>query len=116
MPDSDPDLLDSLIGRAQESAADRLDRQMRESPEIKAREEADSQDRLEKMWMQEHERQRAIARQQAEQRRQEQMLVRYVLVGAAIFLLIIIVVALLLALSGGETAPQGQLLLLNTYA
>jgi hypothetical protein len=116
MPDSDPDLLDSLIGRAQESAADRLDRQMRESPEIKAQEEAASQSRLEQMWMQEHARQQAIARQQAEQRRQEQMLVRYVIIGAVILVLIVIAVTLLLSLLGGETAPQGQLLLLNTYA
>ncbi len=107
MSDSEPDLLDALIERAQEGTAERLERHMREAGEIRAREEAASQRRLEELWMREHERQRAIAQQQAEQRRQEQRLVRYVLIFSAVLILSVIIVALLLSRSGGEPAPTG---------
>jgi hypothetical protein len=100
----------------QEGTADRLDRQMREAGEIKAQEEEGSHSRLEEMWMKDHERQRTIAKKQAEQRRQEQMLMRYVLIGAAIIILVILVLALLLSRSGGESAPGSLPILLSAYA
>lgn len=115
MSEPDADLLDSLLKRAQERAADRLERQMHEAESLKANEEESSQRRLEEMWLREHGRQRAIAESQAEQRRQEQMLVRYVLVAAAIFIVIIIVLVTVLNLSGGETAPESLLPLLTPY-
>lgn len=96
MPDSDSDLLDSIIARAQKGSADRLDHQMRGAREIKAKEEEASRRRLEEMWMREHDRQRAIADAEAEQRRQEQTLVRYVLMGAAAIILILIILTFVL--------------------
>ena len=96
-PTPDPDLLDALIGRMQEKTPDRLERQMREAGEIKAQAEASSHNRLEEMWMQEHERQQTIATQQAEQRRQEQMLMRYALIGGAIIILAFVILAFVLA-------------------
>src|SRR3990170_2602718 len=97
MSDSDPDMLDSILDRAQKRTADRLDHLRHEADKIKAQEETASQRRLEEMWMREHERQRAIADDQAEQRRQEQMLVRYVLIGAAIVVLIVVLLTLMLS-------------------
>jgi len=94
----DSDTLDSILKRAQERTADRLDQRMQEAGGIKAQEESASQRRLEEMWMREHERQRQIAQSQAEQRRQEQMLVRYVLIGAAIIVVIVIVLGVIIAL------------------
>jgi CHASE3 domain sensor protein len=96
--DSDADLLDDLIKRAQEGTADHLDRRMREAEKIKRQEEQASQRRLEEMWEKEHERQREIAEAQAETRRQEQMLVRYVLIGAAIVILIVLLLTIGLGL------------------
>ena len=116
MPDSDPDLLDSLLGRIQEKTSGRLEQQMQEAKEIKEREELASERRLEDMWMQEHERQRAIAVEQAEQRRQEQMLIRYALIGAAIVILIIVILALVLGRSGGEATSSNLPILLTAYA
>jgi len=107
--DSDRDLLDSLIERAQERTSDRLDRRMHEAERLKAQEETSSQRRLEQMWLGEHERQRALAQSQAEQRRQEQMLVRYVLIAAALIVLIIIVLTVVLSLSAGDAAPEALL-------
>jgi len=113
--DSDGDLFDSLIERAKEGTPDRLDRRMREAQQLKAQEEASSQRRLEEMWIREHDRQRVIARSQAEQRRQEQVLVRYVLIAVAIVVLVIIILVVALSLSGGETAPESLLPNLITY-
>jgi hypothetical protein len=115
MPDSDPDLLDSLIGRLQEKADDRLEQKMQEAREVKQQEELASQRRLEEMWIREHERQRAIATEQAEQRRQEQMLVRYALIGAAIVILIVVILALV-SCSSGEATSRGLPILLTAYA
>jgi len=107
--DSDGDLFDSLIERAKEGTPDRLDRRMREAQQLKAQEEASSQRRLEEMWLREHDRQRAVARSQAEQRRQEQILVRYVLIAATIVVLIVVILVIALALSGGNTTPESLL-------
>ena len=114
--DSDRDLLDSLIERAQEGTSDRLDRRMHEAERLKAQEEASSQRRLEQMWLGEHERQRGLAQSQSEQRRQEQMLVRYVLIAAAIVVMIIIVLTVVLSLSGGDAAPEALLPTFVAYA
>jgi hypothetical protein len=116
MPDSDPDLLDSLLGRMQEETSGRLEQQMQEAKEIKQQEELASERRLEDMWIREHERQRAIAAEQAEQRRQEQMLIRYALIGAAIVILIIVILALILGRSSGEATSRGLPILLTAYA
>jgi hypothetical protein len=102
MPEEpEPDLLDSLIERAQEGTAEHLDRRMRESDSIKRQEEQASQRRLEHMWVVEHERQRSLEDARDEQKRQEQMLMRFALVGAAIVILVIIVLTLILGLAGG---------------
>lgn len=101
MPESEPELLDSLIKRAQERAADRLERQMRDSQQIKSEEDAASQRRLEEMWIREHERQRAVAESKAEQQRQEQALVRYVLIAVAIAIIIVIALAVAMSLQAG---------------
>ena len=115
MPDSDPDLLDSLLGRMQKETSGRLEQQMQEAKEIKEQEELASERRLEDMWIREHERQRAIAAEQAEQRRQEQMLIRYALIGAAIVILIIVILALVLGCSSGEATSRGLPILLTAY-
>jgi hypothetical protein len=102
MPEEpEPDLLDSLIERAQEGTAEHLERRMRESDSIKRQEEQASQRRLEHMWAVEHERQRSLEDARDEQRRQEQMLMRFALVGAAIVILVIIVLTLILGLASG---------------
>ena len=97
-PDEDTDLLDSLIQRLQEGAADHLERRMREAETIKASEEASSQRRLEKMWELEHERQRAIAQEKAEQQRQEKRLIRLVLISAGTIILIVILLTIVLGI------------------
>jgi Flp pilus assembly protein TadB len=102
MPEEpEPDLLDSLIERAQEGTAEHLDRRMRESDSIKRQEEQASQRRLEHMWVVEHERQRSLEDARDEQKRQEQMLMRFALVCAAIVILVIIVLTLILGLASG---------------
>jgi predicted nucleic acid-binding Zn ribbon protein len=102
MPEEpEPDLLDSLIERAQEGTAEHLERRMRESDSIKRQEEQASQRRLEHMWAVEHERQRSLEDARDEQKRQEQMLMRFALVGAAIVILVIIVLTLILGLASG---------------
>lgn len=106
MPESDPDLLDSLIERHQGSTADHLERRMRAAHEIKTEEETASQRRLEEMWMREHARQQAIADSQAEKRRQERLLVRYVLFGAAVIILLIVVLAIVLELTRGKPTSE----------
>ena len=115
MSEPDSDLLDSLIKRMQEGTADRLERQREGAGELKRREEMDSERRLEAMWMQEYERQRAIADAQAEQRRQEQLLVRYVLIGAAVVILVLVILTVVLSLSGGESEPESLLPLFVAY-
>lgn len=115
MSEPGSDLLDSLIKRMQEGTADRLERQRQEAGELKTREELDSARRLEEMWMQEYERQRAIADAQVEQRRQEQLLVRYVLIGAAVIILVLVALTVVLSLSGGESGPESLLPLFIAY-
>ncbi len=92
----DSDTLDSILKRTQERTADRLDQRMQEASKIKAQEEWASQQRLEKMWLLEKERQHKIAAMQAEKQRQEQMLVRYVFIGAAVIVVVVIVLTIVL--------------------
>jgi hypothetical protein len=112
--DADSDLVNSILGRATQKPADRLEQQMSQAPHIKQQEEAASRSRLEEMWMREHERQRAIAEAQLEQRRQEQQLIRYVFVGAALVIFMIIVVTLLLS-GSASPAPAGVVGFLFIY-
>lgn len=109
--------LEEIVERLQEKTAGRLERQMRESVDIKVQEEADSQRRLEEMWLQEHERQQAIATAKAEQQRQEQLLVRSVFILVILVILVILGVILIsVSSSGGESAPSGLPILLTAYA
>ncbi len=52
--------VEAMVNRLQQGTAGRLERQMSQSREIKAREQADSQRRLEEMWVREHERQQVF--------------------------------------------------------
>jgi len=98
--DTESDFVDSLIERHQEGTADHLNRRMREAQDIKAMEEASSQRRLEAMWAQENERQRAVAKAQAEQRLREKQLLRYVLLGAAVIIIAVVALSVVLASLG----------------
>jgi hypothetical protein len=100
--DQDSDLLDSILRRAQEGTADRLNEQMRHAGSIKSQEELASKGRLEQMWVEEHKRQRSIAAAQAEQRRQEQRLVRLILVAAVVVVVIILLLAFILSQPGSQ--------------
>jgi hypothetical protein len=113
--DSDPDLLDTIIRRAQTHTADELDRRMQDAEPIKAHEEEASRRRLEDMWMREHRRQQAIAEARAEQKRQEQLLVRYVLMGAVVVILIIVVLVLIANRANSTGGPESLAPLVSPY-
>lgn len=108
--------LETMVERIQEGTAGRLDRRMREAGDVKAREEASSQRRLEEMWVKEHQRQQTIAEGQVEQRRQEQLLMRVAFIGLIIVVLIFILVFVFINASGGEAEPSGLLIGLSAYA
>ena len=96
----DSEFIDALIRRHQESTADHLDRRMKEAQTIKDVEEASSQRRLDAMWANENERQRALAQASAEQERRDKKLMQYVVFGAAFIIIVVDVATLVLAVLG----------------
>ncbi len=108
--------VEAMVNRLQQGTAGRLERQMSQSREIKAREQADSQRRLEEMWVREHERQQDIAEDQVEQKRQEALMIRLVLVGVVVVIVLLIIFTIFSRSSGGNAEPSGLQILWSAYA
>jgi hypothetical protein len=108
--------VEAMVERLQQGTAGRLERQMSDAKEIKAREEADSQRRLEEMWTREYERQQHIAEDQVEQKRQEALIMRLVFIGVIVVIVLFIIVTIAWRSSGGDAEPSGWQILLSAYA
>ena len=93
-------VLDQIAARNAESNAEHIQRRQSGMAAIKVETQRASQERLAKMWDQEHQRLETIARNKAKQRRQE--LVIWLLVAAIILAAIIFVIAF-------DIAPQLRL-------
>lgn len=89
-------VVDNIFERAKLQKMDRFTQRAEGMAELKAREEADSQQRLEAMWAEERKRQEQLAAQLTERKRQEQQMMRSILIGVAVVslaLLIILIVS-----------------------
>lgn len=88
-------VVDNILQRVELQKMDRFTQRAEGVAELKAKEEADSKQRLQKMWDEERQRQVQLAAQLAERQRQEMQLMRIILTILAItgLALLIILIA-----------------------
>lgn len=88
-------VVDNIFQRVELQKLDRFTQRAEGVADLKAKEEAGSKQRLQKMWDEEHQRQAQLAAQLAERQRQEMQLMRIVLAILAIsgLALLIILIA-----------------------
>ena len=88
-------VVDNILQRVELQKLDRFTQRAEGVADLKAKEEADSKLRLQKMWDEEHQRQAQLAAQLAERQRQEMQLMRITLAILAItgLALLIILIA-----------------------
>ncbi len=108
--------VEAMVERLQQGTASRLDDQMRQAKEIKAQEEADSQRRLEDMWVREHQRQQGIAEDRSEQKHQEAQMIRLVFIGVIVLIVLLIIFVIASRASGGDVELSGLQILWSAYA
>lgn len=95
------DVTEEMFARLTRSTPDQLRRARKIGAEVKARQEAASDARLEKLWAKEERRQTRLARARAEQQRQERLVVTVALGVVAV----VMVVAIALAVIIGSSRP-----------
>lgn len=94
-------VLEEVAARERIRTSDRFTRRAESIVDVKAQDTAASQQRLERLWEQERERQADIAARQAKQKQQERQLITNVLIVAGVIFLILVFVAIaLLAVRG----------------
>jgi hypothetical protein len=96
-PSHRKDLVDHIVEREQIRTGDRFTRMAEGISDLKAQEEAASQERMERFWEEEHRRREAIAERQARLWRQQQQIVIGVAAIGIIILVVFIVILIVTA-------------------
>jgi uncharacterized Zn finger protein (UPF0148 family) len=91
-------VVDNIFERANLQKMDRFTQRAAGVADLKAKEEADSQQRMQKMWDEERKRQAQLAAQLVERKRQEQQMMRGILAVLAIIALALLVILIATAL------------------
>jgi hypothetical protein len=86
-----------MFARLTRSTTDQLRRAREVGAEIKAREEAASEARLARMWVEEDRRQAELARARAERQRQERLMVTVAVGVVAIVIVVTIIVVIIIS-------------------
>ncbi len=87
-----PNLVDHIMARAELQRIDRFTRQATGMADLKASEEAGSQQRMQKFWDEDRQRQEMLTAQLAERKRQEQKMMRIALAVLAVVGLTLLII------------------------
>jgi len=85
-------VVDNIFERANLQKMDRFTQRAEGVADLKAKEEADSQQRMQKMWDEDRKRQEILAAQLTERKRQEQQLMRIILAVLAVIGLALLII------------------------
>jgi uncharacterized Zn finger protein (UPF0148 family) len=87
-----PNVVDHIMARAELQRIDRFTRRATGMADLKASEAAASQQRMQKFWDEDRQRQEMLAAQLAERRRQEQKMMRIILAVLAVIGLALLII------------------------